>query len=65
MLRLILTLTLVLCIQHLPASAWETFTYRTVHTGLEIPWEIEFGPDSTLWTTERIGLMSPHRSGNR
>ncbi len=42
----------------IPAVAQEAFTYRTVHTGLEIPWEIEFGPDSTLWTTERIGLMS-------
>lgn len=31
---------------------------RTVATDLVIPWEIEFGLDGLLWTTERIGVMS-------
>jgi aldose sugar dehydrogenase len=40
------------------ALAQREFTYRTVATDLVIPWEIEFGPDGTLWTSERIGIMS-------
>lgn len=56
----IITLAIFLTLlgQAVPTTAQDAFTYRTVYSGLEIPWEIEFGPDSTLWTTERIGLMS-------
>ena len=30
----------------------------TIYTGLNIPWEIKWGPDNTIWTTERQGIVS-------
>jgi len=30
----------------------------TVYTGLDIPWEIIYGPDGYIWTTERQGIVS-------
>ena len=30
----------------------------TVITGLDIPWEIVYGPDNHIWTTERKGIVS-------
>jgi len=30
----------------------------TVITGLDIPWEIIYGPDNYIWTTERKGIVS-------
>lgn len=30
----------------------------TVATGLDIPWEIQWGPDDHLWVTERFGRVS-------
>jgi glucose/arabinose dehydrogenase len=30
----------------------------TVYTGLDIPWEILYGPDGYIWTTERKGIIS-------
>jgi glucose/arabinose dehydrogenase len=30
----------------------------TVITGLDIPWEIIYGPDDHIWTTERKGIVS-------
>lgn len=30
----------------------------TVYTGLDIPWEILYGPDGYIWTTERKGIVS-------
>ena len=30
----------------------------TVYTGLDVPWEIQYGPDNFLWITERKGLVS-------
>lgn len=30
----------------------------TVITGLDIPWEIIYGPDGYIWTTERKGIVS-------
>ena len=30
----------------------------TVYTGLDIPWEIIYGPDDFIWTTERKGIVS-------
>jgi glucose/arabinose dehydrogenase len=30
----------------------------TVITGLDIPWEIRYGPDNYLWVTERYGRVS-------
>jgi len=31
---------------------------ETVITGLDIPWEIIYGPDDHIWTTERKGIVS-------
>lgn len=31
---------------------------ETVYTGLDIPWEIIYGPDGYIWTTERKGIVS-------
>lgn len=30
----------------------------TICTGLDIPWEIIYGPDGHIWTTERKGIIS-------
>jgi glucose/arabinose dehydrogenase len=30
----------------------------TLITGLDIPWEIVYGPDNHIWTTERKGIVS-------
>ncbi|MEJ6615454.1 MAG: PQQ-dependent sugar dehydrogenase [Crocinitomicaceae bacterium] len=35
-----------------------TVEVDTVYTGLDIPWEIIFGPDGFIWTTERKGIIS-------
>ncbi|MFT6716463.1 MAG: glucose/arabinose dehydrogenase [Saprospiraceae bacterium] len=35
-----------------------TLTSRTVRGGLDIPWEITWGPDNFIWMTERKGLVS-------
>src|SRR5687767_5669866 len=34
----------------------ETFTSRTVATGLDNPWDIVWGPDDHSWITERTGF---------
>lgn len=31
---------------------------ETIYTGLDIPWEIIYGPDGFIWTTERKGIVS-------
>ena len=33
-------------------------TSREVKTGLDIPWEIIWGPDNNIWVTERYGRVS-------
>lgn len=53
-----LFLSLLLVVGTAHASTDQPFGYRTVATGLEIPWEIEFGPDSLLWVSERPGILS-------
>ncbi|MEO6302111.1 MAG: PQQ-dependent sugar dehydrogenase [Bacteroidia bacterium] len=30
----------------------------TIYTGLDVPWEIIYGPDNYLWVTERRGIVS-------
>ena len=35
-----------------------TVEVDTVYTGLDIPWEIIYGPDGFIWTTERKGIIS-------
>jgi len=40
------------------AKAQYSFSYRSVAKGLVVPWEIEIGPDGTMWTSERSGVLS-------
>lgn len=40
------------------ASAQQDLTARTVASGLRVPWEILWGPDNSIWMTERGGLVS-------
>lgn len=35
-----------------------TVEVDTIYTGLDIPWEIIYGPDGFIWTTERKGIIS-------
>ncbi len=35
-----------------------TLTSRTVISGIDIPWEIHWGPDNHIWMTERYGRVS-------
>lgn len=35
-----------------------TIDTATIITGLDIPWEIQWGPDQHIWTTERYGRVS-------
>lgn len=35
-----------------------TLTEREVINGLDVPWEIKWGPDNHIWLTERSGLVS-------
>jgi len=35
-----------------------TLDTTTIITGLDIPWEIQWGPDDHIWTTERFGRVS-------
>jgi len=39
-------------------SAQQDLTTRTVTSGLRVPWEILWGPDNSIWMTERVGLVS-------
>ena len=35
-----------------------TLTEREVIGGLDVPWEIKWGPDDYIWVTERSGIVS-------
>ena len=35
-----------------------TVEIDTIYTGLDIPWEIIYGQDGYIWTTERKGIVS-------
>lgn len=35
-----------------------TLDTATIITGIDIPWEIQWGPDNFIWTTERYGRVS-------
>jgi len=39
----------------------------TIITGLNVPWELQWGPDGDIWTTERNGIVSKINpvSGNK
>jgi glucose/arabinose dehydrogenase len=58
-----LAITIALCsallvLSAVTARAQELFTYKTVVTGLAIPWEIHVDDDGMFWVTERQGLFS-------
>jgi glucose/arabinose dehydrogenase len=57
-LRCIVFALFILFLFNLPVYAQKDFTLRVVATNLEIPWEIEWGPDGMLWVTERPGIVS-------
>lgn len=38
-----------------PPTGLEAFDRRTVTTGLDNPWQMRWGPDGSLWVTERSG----------
>jgi len=67
LLALLLTLGLTQCVQ---SQTWEigttTLTERNVATGIQVPWEILWGPDDHIWVTERRGkvLRIEPESGN-
>lgn len=41
-----------------PTTPVGGFRTRTVISALDVPWEIIWGPDNRLWTTERRGIVS-------
>ena len=55
-------LVIVLSFAHLSSAQIQldvtTLTEREVIGGLDVPWEIKWGPDDHLWITERSGLIS-------
>ncbi len=62
--RRYLYLTALLLAIHFPAAAQSftldstTITADTLITGLNVPWEITWGPDDHIWMTERQGKVS-------
>ena len=44
--------------QYLTQIGNTTVQIDTVYTALDIPWEIIYGPDNHIWTTERRGIVS-------
>ena len=55
-LAFILLTTSFLYAQHQVGST--TLNEREVVSGLDVPWEIKWGPDDYLWVTERSGIVS-------
>ncbi|MCY7350542.1 MAG: PQQ-dependent sugar dehydrogenase [Cytophagaceae bacterium] len=41
-----------------PTQLVQGFRTRTVVGNLDVPWEITWGPDNQIWTTERRGIVS-------
>jgi len=62
--RIFTLLTVVFFLNNL-TTAQQTYTLdstvltsRTVISGIDIPWEIIWGPDNQIWMTERYGRVS-------
>ncbi|MEY3398976.1 MAG: hypothetical protein RL220_1570, partial [Bacteroidota bacterium] len=59
LLALSLWITFIQCSQSQPT--WTvgntTLTEYDLVTGLDIPWEILWGPDDHIWATERVGRV--------
>ncbi len=53
--RLLIAITALLA-AHPPASS--AFQVKTVASGLDTPWDLEWGPDGAMWVTERPGRVS-------
>lgn len=53
---LLIAITLRLSAQYLLNET--TLDTTTIITGLDIPWEIQWGPDNFIWCTERFGRIS-------
>lgn len=43
---------------YMPASPGHALQVRTVASGLDTPWDLEWGPDGAMWVTERPGGIS-------
>jgi len=41
-----------------PASLGHALQVKTVASGLDTPWDLEWGPDGAVWVTERPGRIS-------
>jgi len=52
--HLIAAAALVVMMFPLIGSTQQTFSFRSVATGLKGPWEVAWGPDDQLWVTERL-----------
>ena len=57
-LLIISTLILSISLMAQPQLRETTIDTATIITGLDIPWEIQWGPDDHIWTTERYGRIS-------
>src|SRR6476469_3851689 len=51
---LIAAAALVVMMFPIIGSTQQTFSLRSVATGLKGPWEVAWGPDDQLWVTERL-----------
>ncbi len=58
MLRLFWLITVGFALLHSISFSQHRLQTRDVITGLWVPWEIAWGPDNTLWVTERPGMVS-------
>lgn len=61
--KLSISLILLALLYELPAQSTlnignTAVTVDTIYTGLDVPWEIIYGPDNHIWITERKGLVS-------
>ncbi len=59
--RFLLPLIALICLQSNAQDTWElettTLTEYDLVTGVQIPWEIMWGPDDFIWATERRGRV--------
>src|ERR1044071_4216653 len=61
------TTTLASCRPSNAATKADDFTVTVIAGGLDTPWDMEWGPDSMLWVSERPGRISriDPRTGGR
>ncbi len=56
--KTILLLTLLFILGNHQLAQSQEIETKVVATGLDTPWEILWGPDNFIWTTERKGIVS-------